>query len=164
MPLLNKHSVRPPDWEPRMKDPKMRRATPNMVAGVVAVEALLAQESTAQLDPESFGLITFSKHGELTAMKSFLSSLATTGVARPFFFQNSLHHATTGFLTQFFKIRGPSITLSNGARSYEDAECLAETLLATQQAQHILVVGVDIGIPEKPIRSHANVWLFGEDT
>jgi len=42
---------------------------------------------------------------------NYLKGLAQKNLARPFLFQNSLHHSTTGFLSQKYQLLGPCYSL-----------------------------------------------------
>lgn len=62
-------------------------------------------------DLSKVSLFLSSLHGEIEPTLGFLKGLAQKNWARPFLFQNSLHHSTTGFMSQHFQLLGPSYSL-----------------------------------------------------
>jgi hypothetical protein len=124
--------------------PELRKATEQMLwayaAAVRCLENLDARES--------LGLVVGSGQGELETTKNFYKSLARENIARPFLFQNSLHHSTTGMLSQALQIKGAAATVSDHFFSGESALELAASLLESRQCGLCLVVGVDTLVPE----------------
>lgn len=94
------------------------------------------------------GLVLNSGFGEIEATGGFLKGLSETGVARPIFFQNSLHNSTTGFLAIQFGIRGPVFTVNHRTRGGNEALEIAETLLAENLCEFCFAVAVETVPPE----------------
>lgn len=118
--------------------PELRRATRNMVAALEQVEALLATLPDGWLDAHrAIPVVVGTDDGELATTTAFLETLGRTGVARPFLFQSSLHHATLGFLSERLGLRGPGFTVCPAA----DAPALAEELL--DDYDEVLVITAD---------------------
>ena len=124
--------------------PELRRATTNMLAVSAAIERL-APKPEALAGSTDLGVVIGTSHGELEPTVEFLRELGATRTARPFLFQNSLHNATLGFLTQRYALRGAGFTVSRRWHSGEDALELAADLLHTG-TERVLVIGVD-GLP-----------------
>ena len=119
--------------------PQFRKATKNMMLATCAIKNALGDFSIDQ----SLSLIIGSSYGELDTTKTFLTTLAVNGIARPFLFQNSLHNATSGFITLNFGIRGPALSVSNRYFTGENALEVASLLLNSGQGLFALVVAVD---------------------
>jgi hypothetical protein len=88
------------------------------------------------------------QQGEFETTKKYYKFLGRDGMARPFLFQNSLHHSTAGMLSQTLGIRGPSATVSDHYFSGESALDLAQNFLDSAHCSTCLVVGVDTFVPE----------------
>lgn len=120
-----------------------RKATTNMIMATAAAQETLKDIS----DLQYFSMVLGSSYGEVEVTKDFLYTLDQMGVARPFLFQNSLHNATLGFLTQHFGIRGPAITVS---KRYFTGEATLETamiMLQSGRSPLVLAVAVDALVP-----------------
>jgi hypothetical protein len=117
---------------------EFRKATLNMLMCHVAVEKALG--GIDKNSNEKMGMVFGSSLGELEITKDFLVTLAETGIARPFLFQNSLHNATPGFLSLHFGIRGPTATVSTGIDTAEDSLELAREWLNAGLCEKVLVV------------------------
>jgi len=130
-------SPEPPEWETH---PAFRRATRNMKLAVRAAEPVLKEYAGSR---ERLGLVIATSHGELETTCQFLRELGESGTARPLLFQNSLHNATSGFLSTYFSITGPTFTVSNRYFSGENALELASLLIGQGSADACLVIGVD---------------------
>lgn len=131
-----------------LREPDFRRASRNQIMTYLAVkECLKAVPQVVLENRERVGAVLGTSHGELESTVSFLSELGTSGTARPLFFQSSLHHSTLGFLTKLFSLTGPSLTVSHGPRSGEDALAVAQLLLHSA-VDVCLVIGVDALVPK----------------
>ena len=132
--------------------PELRKATEMMLW---AFEATRACVEGVGLTGSELGIVVGSGQGELETTKEYYRVLAQENVARPFLFQNSLHHSTAGMLSLALKITGPAVTVSDSFFSGESAVDMAATLLDSRQCLACLVVGVDTLVPafEKPIRT-----------
>ncbi len=91
-------------------DPRFRKATKMMKVLSAGFEELFPEEDMKNklIDAEIY---LGSLHGEIEPTFNYLKGLAESEVGRPFLFQNSLHHSTTGFLTQQYQLLGPAYSL-----------------------------------------------------
>lgn len=125
--------------------PAFRKATRNMQLSCFAIEQAIQALPADQRDQTA--LILGSGLGELDITQQFLSTLATSKMARPILFQSSLHNATIGFLSIQLGMTGPSFTVSNGPQTGENCLELACSLLQNGDCLYSLVVGVDSKVP-----------------
>lgn len=121
--------------------PELRKATGQMLWALTAAEPCLAPFAAKLRD--RIGLVLGSGQGELETTKEYYKALARENTARPFLFQNSLHHSTTGFLAQALKLTGPAATVSDSFFTAEAAIDLASDFLSSRLCVACLVVGVD---------------------
>ena len=124
--------------------PELRKATEQMLWAYAAASACLEGSGSSEM----LGLVLGSGQGEIETTKEYFKFLGRDGMARPFLFQNSLHHSTAGMLSQTLGIKGPSATVSDHFFSGESALDLAQTFLDSAQCSACLVVGVDTLVPE----------------
>ncbi len=124
---------------------ELRKATEQMLWAFDAASRCL---ESFPLRRDQLGLVVGSGQGELETTKEYYKSLSREGTARPFLFQNSLHHSTTGMLSQALQITGAGATVSAGFHSGESALELAISFLESGQCAACLVVGVDTLVPE----------------
>ena len=141
-------SIADPDLVAKLRErPQLRKATHQMLMAHQAIEACLSfLPSTAKL--QETGIVLGTSQGELETTKEYYRALATQDLARPFLFQNSLHHSTTGFLSQAFGIQGPTLTIADNFFSGESALDAAVALLESGQCEYCFVVGVDVMVPD----------------
>lgn len=133
------------DLKPYLMQAAFRKASRKMTLTFDAVKKLIA------LNPEVFtperlaqtGLVLNSGFGEIEATGGFLKGLAESGVARPIFFQNSLHNSTTGFLAIQFGIRGPVFTVNHRTEGGHEALEIASTLINEGLCEFCLAVAVE---------------------
>lgn len=125
--------------------PELRKATELMLLAHAAATSALASLS---LPRERLGLVVGSGQGELETTKEFYKALARENLARPFLFQNSLHHSTTGLLSQALGLTGPAVTVSEGFYTAEAALGAAADLLAAGLCDGCLVVCADTLVPD----------------
>lgn len=126
--------------------PEFRKATRNMtLACAAALE--LAPSVDFSAAGAALGTVLATSHGELEATVQFLRGLGASGIARPILFQNSLHNATLGFVTQRLGLTGPGFTVSQRSQSGEDALRLAHDLIHGGVVARCLVLGVDSVAP-----------------
>lgn len=131
---------------------ELRKATEMMLWAYEAARLCLEGVS---LPPHELGLVVGSGQGELETTKEYYRVLAQENAARPFLFQNSLHHSTAGMLSLALRITGPAVTVSDSFFSGESAIDMAATLLDSRQCLACVVVGVDTLVPDldKAIRT-----------
>jgi hypothetical protein len=124
--------------------PAFRKASRNMMLAHLAVEEACLGFA---LPAEATGLVLGSSFGELALTQEFLTTFATAGIARPLLFQNSLHSATSGFLSIHRSITGPTLTVSQ--RFFTGEACLetASLLLEASDVSICLVVAVESWAP-----------------
>ncbi|HEX4924917.1 MAG TPA: beta-ketoacyl synthase chain length factor [Bdellovibrionales bacterium] len=128
--------------------PEFRRATANMKLCASALERLF--EQAPALDRRSCGLVLGTSFGELETTSDFLGTLAAQGVARPLLFQNSLHNATTGFLSLHFKMQGPTATLCDRAHAGHYALTTALLWLEAGLTDWVIAIECDTPVPALP--------------
>ena len=107
--------------------PQLRRATASMKMSIYLMEEFFKKQK--DLFDEETPLIFCSRHGEIEPTIEFLKNYAEKALARPFLFQNSLHHSTLGFVSQNLQLLGPSYTLCSEDNPLGEAQCLAESLI-----------------------------------
>lgn len=130
--------------------PAFRKATEAMrLAYYVCNEVLNGVD-----DRENLFMIVGSAYGEIGMTKDFLFDLYKSQLARPTPFQNSLHNAILGFLSIQLKVKGPGISLSHGAQTPRDLLEVAQTFLATGEANRCLVCYVDSYMDEFRRQAH----------
>ena len=89
-------------------DPMLRKATPLMRNIYYGLVPLMESQSLQNSQVQTFFA---SRHGELESTFEFLKGVSQRELARPFLFQNSLHHSTNGFTSQKFKLMGPTYSI-----------------------------------------------------
>jgi hypothetical protein len=126
-------------------EPACRKATRPMLLACSAVnEALALLPGSLIADQRAeMGFVLGTNYGELDVTQDFLVTLKNKGMARPFLFQNSLHHSTLGFLSQHFQIQGPGFTVTRREESDEAAVELGMQLIGFGRADLCVVCGVD---------------------
>jgi 3-oxoacyl-(acyl-carrier-protein) synthase len=149
-----------------LKRPDFRKATLNMALACDAVRAVEAKlgDGWFKTRGDRTALVLGTAHGELEATTIFLRGLGQDGTARPFIFQNSLHNATMGFVSQRFGLRGPGVTVSNGDSSGPDAIETGLDLLEEPTIDFVLVVAVERPKPNlsEPPLAQARAVLYAK--
>jgi len=123
--------------------PEFRRATEAMRMAYAACLKALDDAKVSAEEREKMLVLIGTAYGELEVTKDFLKDWYTSKLARPMSFQNSLHNAVLGFLSIQLRLRGPGLTLSNGARTPRDLFEAAQVLLQTSESELCLVCHVD---------------------
>ncbi len=100
-----------PASEALVFDPQLRKATTMMKLVVHGLKPLMEQLKSEDVVISDIQTFLGSMHGEIEPTVGFLAGLAQRDWARPFLFQNSLHHSTTGFASQQFHLLGPSYSV-----------------------------------------------------
>ncbi|MCJ8275475.1 MAG: beta-ketoacyl synthase chain length factor, partial [Bdellovibrionales bacterium] len=126
-----------PGFEPEY-DPQLRKATPMMKMIIAGMKALFNEETGVSVDPQC-QLILSSRHGELSPTFDYLKESAIRNWTRPYLFQNSLHHSTTGFISQYFQILGPAYSVCGINNAEESAISLGLTNMMMQQQPTLLI-------------------------
>ncbi len=123
-------------------DPRFRKATTLMRILIGGLEKTLPQDL-----PNKTEVFLGSLHGEIEPTFNYLKGLAQNGVGRPFLFQNSLHHSTTGFISQQLQILGPTYSLC--AIDEPQKEVMAAALVqAVANRNPVLMIHAD-SFPEE---------------
>lgn len=128
-------------------EPDYRKATPNMMMAAQSAQRVFSELPTESLSllKDKMAFVLGTALGEIETTMEFLTTLQSTGVARPVLFQNSLHNAILGFLTILLRVQGPSTTVSLGADTFKASLEAAELFL--QISPIVLVTQVEYGHP-----------------
>ncbi len=118
-----------------------RKATPAMQMICTVADKILQKRTNEAR--KNLASILATEDGELDSSLSFLRGFYEEGYPRPIQFQNSLHHATLGFLGIQYGLQGASVTLSQGKGSDLAALRLASIWLKSGQAREVLVCSLD---------------------
>ena len=125
---------------------KLRRINKySKMALLAAINALDDAGIDTDKAGEDIGIVLASGHGSSSTTFSFLDDIIRMGdnLASPTKFSTSLHSAATSNVTIFLNIRGPSLTVTNFDSSGIGALIDAQMLLATGQADTILLGAVE---------------------
>lgn len=131
---------------------------------LLAAEAAVADAGLSELDGAA--VVLSSNYGNLDTVCDFVDTIAAEGSAgiRPMRTPHMSSHVTAAWVALQHGIRGPNLTLCNGAAGGLDAVAWARTLLAAGRASAVVVVGVEPDTP--PVaRLHREAggsrWLDG---
>jgi hypothetical protein len=129
---------------------EFRRSTRSILKGVVLLRRLFEKNPSLKelAEKKRLGFIVSSSVGEIEITRDFLKDFALSDTARPFLFQLSSHNSTVGFLAQYFALKGPTLTLSNGYQGTEAALETANLFLASGSCDAVIVFSVDQSIEE----------------
>lgn len=127
------------DIEDQIKLPINRKNSINMILASNALNNILGRLSSL-LKGDMIDVIFCTGEGELLQTYKFYQAIAKQGIARPTFFQNSLHNSTLGTTTIPFDNLSSGTTISSGDISFERAIdiCISDTSL-----NPCLILGVD---------------------
>ena len=105
---------------------EFRRSTRSILKGAALIKELFQRNPALKAMAESkrVAFVVGTSVGEIDVTRDFLKELVVNQTARPFLFQLSSHNSTTGFLAQYFKLAGPTLTISN---QYQSAEASLES-------------------------------------
>ncbi len=92
-------------------DPALRKATTMMKMVVEGLRNMTTVLDFSNYQQGEISTFLGSLHGEIEPTLNYLKGLAQSQHSRPFLFQNSLHHSTTGFASQKFQWVGPSYSI-----------------------------------------------------
>jgi hypothetical protein len=143
MNVLGVGSFQAAKFDPASLPAAWRKATRNMVFAARSLERALSALNLSEDERSSMALVLGTVSGDLETSADFLTTLSRTKMARPVLFQNSLHNATTGFVSIHFKLRGPSFSVSPGAGTPGECLSLAQDLLREGHARVCAVVLVE---------------------
>ncbi len=119
-------------------DPKLRKATTMMKMVVEGLKSLSDSVPGPEVQEHSVPTFLGSMHGEIEPTLNYLKGLAQLQRPRPFLFQNSLHHSTTGFASQQFQWIGPSYSLC--CIRQPQREILRAGLLQAKRGEPLLLI------------------------
>ncbi len=109
-------------------------------AGLAIADAKLSPEEL-----EDTGIILATGYGALDTGFSFLSSFLDKGdqLSKPTLFSNSVHNAAAAYISIFFGIKGPSLSVSQFDLSFASALLTAMLWIKEGRVKSVLVGGVD---------------------
>ncbi len=119
-------------------DPKLRKATSMMKMVLQGLEEVAQRIPIIEFGERTVPAFLGSMHGEIEPTLNYLKGLAQSQRARPFLFQNSLHHSTVGFASQYFPWIGASYSLCCIRQS--QMEILRAGLLQTKSDESLLLI------------------------
>lgn len=98
---------------------------------------------------EGAAVVLSSNYGNLDTVCDFVATIAadTSAGIRPMRVPHMSSHVTAAWVALQHGIRGPNLTLCNGASGGLDAVAWARTLIAAGRAASVLVIGVEPDTP-----------------
>lgn len=149
----------------RYKDRSTKLA---LCAGQTALaDAGLPVSATAQISPESFGVVASSNLGNLDTVCQVLETIRSEGAdaTSPLNIPNLSSNVVASSLAIRFGCRGLNLMLCNGATSGTDALYFAWNAIRARRADRVLVVGVETSNPivDKLMTESAVAWLDGAE-
>lgn len=124
---------------------KLRRV--DRISSMALLGAGLALEDAGlcSRELENTGIILATGFGALDTGFSFLGSFLDKGdqLSKPTFFSNSVHNAPAAYISIFFKIQGPCLSVSQFDLSVPSAIMTAVQWLKEGRVESVLVGGVD---------------------
>ncbi|MEZ4814349.1 MAG: beta-ketoacyl synthase chain length factor [Bdellovibrionota bacterium] len=156
---------------------EFRRATKSILKGVALIQRAFENNPVLRQMAEErrLGFIVSSSVGEIEITRDFLKDFAVNQTARPFLFQLSSHNSTAGFLTQYFGLKGATLTLSNSYQGTEAAIESATLLLSSKACDAVMLFCVEQSIeewvdlemykkhPQLKASSGANLLIVGQE-
>jgi hypothetical protein len=166
--LIDFEKIHISDIYDQISSPKNRRSTANMIMAQHLVTTVL-ENLNEELKGNKIDIIFCTAEGELDQTYKFYDGLSNQGIARPIFFQNSLHNSTLGSVSIKHKNLSLGVTIASGDVSFENAVTLQ---LVSPSKNPFIIVSVD-SYPEhvleiklsrynnvKSLSSEANIGLF----
>ena len=130
-----------------LKPSVLRRNDRITKKAIYALESALAASLVAldALPRDRIAMILGTGLGTLETSLSCLDKIFDNGdkYCSPMSFMNSVHNSVAANLSQLFDFQGQNITLSGGSLSFEYAYQQAEYLLASQQADCVIVGAIE---------------------
>lgn len=118
----------------------LRRADRFTALAIAAISKLITEDI-----PEETGLITVSSFGPHKTVFATLDGILDypEDAIQPTKFSHSVHNAAASYIGTIFKIKGPTFAITGFDDIWEQATCLAETLLAAQMCPQIIVIQIE---------------------
>lgn len=116
------------------------------LALAAAVQALHdASFEVTEYNPTKIGVVVGTGYGNLTSQNEVLEKLLrhSPKAISPRYFSRVIHNEPAGVLAIELNLQGVNTTVSQGEASGEIALCCAVQFLKTQQAETIIVIGID---------------------
>ena len=124
---------------------KLRRIDHISRMALLGAGLAIADAKLSPKELEDTGIILATGYGALDTGFSFLSSFLDKGdqLSKPTLFSNSVHNAAAAYISIFFGIKGPSISVSQFDLSVPSALLTAMHWIEEGRANSVLVGGVD---------------------
>jgi 3-oxoacyl-[acyl-carrier-protein] synthase II len=122
-----------------------RRADNFTKMATLAAYDALADSGIPQESKNRLGIILATAFGPHATTFSFLDDILTYGdnAVSPTLFSHSVHNAAASYIALNLQTRGPTLTMTQFADSFQQAIILAESWLAEKRCEYILVGTVD---------------------
>lgn len=132
--------------------PRQRRRMDRLsVLSVIAAKRALQHANIAegQVAPERLGIVFGTAIGPMESMERFAAPVLKDGpsAASPAVFPNTVYNAAAGQVSIALNAVGPTTTVTDGHAAGAAAMSYAADLLATDQADAIVVIGADTPTP-----------------
>jgi len=114
------------------------------MATLAAYDALV-DSGIPEAKKERIGIILTTAFGPHLTTFNFLDDILTYGDAgvSPTLFSHSVHNAAASYIALNLQTRGPTLTMTQFANSFQQAIILAESWLAEKRCEYILVGSTD---------------------
>jgi 3-oxoacyl-[acyl-carrier-protein] synthase II len=124
---------------------KLRRIDHLSRIALLGAGLAIADSKLSPKELEDTGIILATGYGALNTGFSFLSSFLDKGdqLSKPTLFSNSVHNAAAAYISIFFGIKGPSLSVSQFDLSVPSALLTAMLWIKEGRADSVLVGGVD---------------------
>ena len=122
-----------------------RRADNFTKMAVLAAHDALADSGIPEEEKQKLGIILSTGFGPHVTTFSFLDDILTYGDAgvSPTLFSHSVHNAAASYIALNLKTRGPTLTMTQFADSFQQAIILAQAWLEEKRCAYVLVGSVD---------------------
>ena len=122
-----------------------RRADNFSKMATLAAYDALADSGIPEQDKQRLGIILATAFGPHVTTFGFLDDILTYGDAgvSPTLFSHSVHNAAASYIALNLQTRGPTLTMTQFANSFQQAIILAESWLKEKRCEYILVGSVD---------------------
>ena len=122
-----------------------RRADNFSKMAILAAYDAIVDSNIPEQSKQKLGIILATALGPHVTTFSFLDDILTYGDAgvSPTLFSHSVHNAAASYIALNLQTRGPTLTLTQFANSFQQAMILAEAWLKEKRCEYILVGSVD---------------------
>ena len=123
----------------------VRRADNFSKMATLAAFDALADSGIPEENKSKLGIILTTAFGPHVTTFGFLNEILTYGDAgvSPTLFSHSVHNAAASYIALNLQTRGPTLTMTQFANSFQQAIILAESWLKEKRCEYILVGSVD---------------------